>query len=225
MKRLHITAEGQTEESFVNRTLKPHLAKFGVYSDVRCVLTGRQKNKVFRGGMTSYCKAKNDILKWLREEQNNRDVAFTTMFDYYALPNDFPGHSKAQEFQDPYKKVAFIEAEMEHDIADRRFIPYIQLHEFETLLFTNPQKFEIEFFDDIDGINFLKDIASEFKNPELINQGIETAPSKRIISIYPRYKDNKSTIGSMIAHEIGIDALKNTCKHFREWITKLEQLG
>lgn len=44
MRRLHITAEGQTEETFVNRTLKHHLAQFGVYADVRCVLTGRHGN-------------------------------------------------------------------------------------------------------------------------------------------------------------------------------------
>ena len=71
MKRLHITAEGQTEESFVNKTLKQHLAQFGVYADVRCVLTGKKKAKTFRGGMTTYEKAKKDISRWLREETSN----------------------------------------------------------------------------------------------------------------------------------------------------------
>ena len=224
MKRLHITAEGQTEEAFVNQTLKSHLADYNVFADVRCVLTGRRRNQEFRGGMTSYAKAREDIMRWLKEEQNNRDVIFTTMFDLYALPPDFPGYTVAQNEQDPYRKIAAIEKALGEDIADNRFIPYIQLHEFESLLFTNPQKFEIEYFDKPEGIKRLCSIAAEFQNPELINQGQETAPSKRIIKVYPDYKENKPAIGSMIAHEIGVDAIRKSCSHFNDWLTKLEKL-
>ncbi len=225
MKRLHITAEGQTEESFVNKTLKQHLAQFGVYADVRCVLTGKKNAKTFRGGMTTYERAKKDISRWLREEAANGDVVFTTMFDFYALPDDFPGFQEALILKDPYEKVAKIEEAFDADIADSRFIPYIQLHEFETLLFVKPEKFEIEFIDETKKITELKAIADEFGNPELINQGAETAPSKRIINIFSDYANNKPAIGSMVAHEIGVDALRRACKHFNEWLTKLECLG
>lgn len=225
MKRLHITAEGQTEESFVNKTLKQHLALFGVYADVRCVLTGKKKARVFRGGMTTYEKAKKDISRWLREETGNDDVVFTTMFDFYALPDDFPGYQDALLSQDPYEKVAKIEESFTADIADTRFIPYIQLHEFETLLFVEPEKFGIEYIDEAKKIAKLRAIADEFGNPELINQGAETAPSKRIIKVFADYENNKPTIGSMIAHEIGVDALRGACRHFNEWLTKLERLG
>ena len=225
MKRLHITAEGQTEESFVNKTLKQHLALFGVYADVRCVLTGKKKARVFRGGMTTYEKAKKDISRWLREETGNDDVAFTTMFDFYALPDDFPGYQDALLSQDPYEKVAKIEESFTADIADTRFIPYIQLHEFETLLFVEPEKFGIEYIDETKKIARLRAIANEFGNPELINQGPETAPSKRIIKVFADYENNKPTIGSMIAHEIGVDALRGACRHFNEWLTKLERFG
>lgn len=225
MKRLHITAEGQTEESFVNKTLKQHLAQFGVYADVRCVLTGKKKAKMFRGGMTTYEKAKKDISRWLREETGNTDVAFTTMFDFYALPDDFPGYQDALLLQDPYEKVAKIEEAIAADIADPRFIPYIQLHEFETLLFVEPEKFGIEYIDETKKIARLRAIANEFGNPELINQGPETAPSKRIIKVFADYENNKPAIGSMVAHEIGVDALRGACRHFNEWLTKLERLG
>lgn len=225
MKRLHITAEGQTEESFVNKTLKQHLAQFGVYADVRCVLTGKKKAKTFRGGMTTYEKAKKDISRWLREETGNTDVAFTTMFDFYALPDDFPGHQDALLLQDPYEKVAKIEEAIAADIADPRFIPYIQLHEFETLLFVEPERFGIEYIDETKKIARLRAIANEFGNPELINQGPETAPSKRIIKVFADYENNKPAIGSMVAHEIGVDALRGACRHFNEWLTKLERLG
>lgn len=224
MKRLHITVEGQTEESFVNRTLRQYLAQYDVYADVRCVLTGRKRNQEFRGGMTDYAKAKSDIVRWLKEEQKNHDVAFTTMFDFYGLPEDFPGFETAQKEQNPYKKVEIIEHALGEDIADNRFIPYIQLHEFETLLFTDPQKFEIEYFDKPNGIKRLSRIAIEFGNPELINHGSDTAPSKRIIKEYSDYEGNKPTIGSMVAHEIGIDKLSQSCAHFNQWITKLREL-
>lgn len=225
MKRLHITAEGQTEESFVNKTLKQHLAQFGVYADVRCVLTGKKKAKTFRGGMTTYEKAKKDISRWLREEAGNDDVAYTTMFDFYALPDDFPGYKDALLLQDPYEKVAKIEEAFAADIADPRFLPYIQLHEFETLLFVEPEKFGIEYIDETKKIAKLRAIANEFGNPELINQGAETAPSKRIIKVFADYENNKPAIGSMVAHEIGVDMLRRTCRHFNEWLTKLERLG
>ena len=225
MKRLHVTAEGQTEESFVNNTLKPYLANYGVYADVRRVLTGRKHGRDFRGGMTNYAKAKNDIIRWLKEESGNEDVAFTTMFDFYALPVDFPGFEAAKHIIDPYQKVATIEEACYQDIGDRRFLPYIQLHEFEALLFVNPQMFEIEYFEHPDAINAIQSIAEKFGNPELINQGLDTAPSKRIIRVFPDYEFNKPAVGSMIAHEIGIDELRKTCIHFNEWVTKLLQLG
>lgn len=225
MKRLHITVEGQTEESFVNNTLKQHLANYEVYADVRRVLTGKKHGRLFRGGMTNYSKAKNDIVRWLKEENNNNDVFFTTMFDYYALPEDFPGYDEAKLMQDPYQKVTIIEESFYQDINDKRFIPYIQLHEFEALLFVNPQMFEIEYFDYPDAINALKLIAEESGNPEWIDQGSETAPSKRIINAIPDYEYSKPVVGSMVAHEIGLEEIKRKCLHFNNWITKLEQLG
>lgn len=224
MRRLHITAEGQTEQAFVNRTLKHHLAQLGVFADVRCVLTSRKKNKEFRGGISSYIKAKDDIGRWLREEAANDDVAFTTMLDYYALPDDFPGYAEAQKLQNPYAKVAKIESALAEDIGDSRFIPYIQLHEFETLLFVEPEKFGIEYIGEEKNIEKLKTIADSFENPELINQGADTAPSKRIIDIFPDYEHNKPAIGPMIAHEIGLDVLRGACKHFDEWLKRLENL-
>lgn len=225
MKRLHITAEGQTEESFVNKTLKQHLASCGVYADVRCVLTSRKKGKTFRGGMTNYEKARRDIVRWLKEEAGNNDVAFTTMFDFYALPEDFPGYLDAKEVRCPYQKVAKIEEAFAADIADSRFIPYIQLHEFESLLFVEPEKLELEYIGEEKKIKQLRAVADEFVNPELIDQGEQTSPSKRIIRVFKDYENNKPAIGSMVAHEIGVEAIRAACSHFNDWLTKLEKIG
>lgn len=228
MKRLHITAEGQTEEFFVKNTLADFLGVYGVSTDVRCVLTGKDKHRQdikYRGGMISYIKAKNDITQWLKEEKNNNDVCFTTMFDLYALPDDFPGFADAAKQVNPYDKVETLEQAFAEDINDYRFIPYIQLHEFETLLFVCPQKFEIEYIDKQNDIDELIRISEEKGNPELINDGAETAPSKRIIKVFPDYANNKPAIGSMVAQEIGMDCLMKSCKHFADWVGKLKRLS
>ncbi len=45
MIRLNITAEGFSEERFVTDMLRPHLLGFGIYTEVRKVLTNRKLRK------------------------------------------------------------------------------------------------------------------------------------------------------------------------------------
>ena len=221
MIRLHVTVEGRTEEAFVNRTLRPYLANFGVYADVRCVMTGRKGGMGFRGGMSSYAKAKNDIVRWLKEDRN-ANVFFTTMFDYYALPNDFPGYAEAEKLQDPYDKVTAIESSFDEDVADRRFVPYIQLHEFEALLFSSLEGFEALFDENEMDYKGIRNVLDAFPNPEDINDSPLTAPSKRIQSLIPGY--NKVAYGVMLAEYIGMDTLLEKCRHFRSWIEQLKSV-
>lgn len=223
MKRLYITAEGQTEESFALSVICKHLVNHGVNVFCRRVLTKRNKLKSYRGGITNYQKAKADIKRWMLEDQSS-DVYFTTMFDYYALPSNFPGYDEAKRIADAYDQVAFLEKKMKEDIEDRRFIPYIQMHEFESLIFSKVEDLEYEYLDRGDEILLLKKQLDEVGgNPELINSGRDTAPSKRILKLIPEY--DKVLAGSDIASLIGIEHLKTTCKHFNEWISILEDLN
>ena len=221
--RLNITAEGQTEERFVKQTLSNHLGVFNISTDVRCVLTSKDKRKHHRGGLISYNKAKNDILTWLKED-NNPDARFTSMFDLYSLPTDFPGYEDAQNIIDPYEKIKYLEFAFAKDIHDIRFMPYLQLHEFEALLFSKPEELEIEYFEHKSSIKKLRNIVGEIGNPELINDKYDTAPSKRIIKLIPEYEYNKVSVGATVAGRIGIERLKADCKHFNDWISKLETL-
>lgn len=221
--RLHITSEGQSEERFVKDTLAPYLGSFNISTDVRCVLTSRDSGKTYRGGLISYNKAKADLLTWIKEDKNP-DVRFTTMFDLYALPDDFPGYNEAGRIRDAYRRVEFLESEFSKDINDYRFIPYLQLHEFESLLLAKPEVLGLEFFEYPKEIEELKKLSQETGNPEFINDNPKTAPSKRIIKIIPEYEKNKVAVGAAVAGIIGIDYLKRTCRHFNDWITKLEQL-
>jgi len=225
MTRLHIIAEGQTEELFVKEILAPHLATVGNKSvDVRCVETSRrrERNRLFKykGGLFGYPKARNDITDWIKQEKS-RACFFTTMFDLYALPNDFPDWNLAAKENNPYERIKVLENALAKDIASRFFIPYIQLHEFEALILADPQKLEGEYFERANAIKNLVDIVGK-QNPELINGGGETAPSKRILKEIPEY--DKVTAGVSVLKKIGLPVLRKKCLHFNEWIKKMEGL-
>ena len=220
---LHIIAEGQTEQQFVLKVLAPHLAHYHVYADARCILTSKDKHtgRQSRGGLPNYIKAKNDIQRWLKEDSRT-NCRFSTMFDFYALPNDFPDFSNAQKKTDPYQKIACLEAALAQDIGDNRFIPYIQLHEFEALILADARKLDWEYFEHEAAIASLVTMVGD-TCPELINDGAETAPSKRILKQIPEY--DKVTAGWTVVEQIGLATLRHKCPHFNEWLTGLEQLG
>jgi len=227
MIRLHITAEGETEERFVKDCLAWHLAQFDVSADVRLVKTGEDKaaNITYRGGFrrhNAYRTVKEDITRWLREDKDP-GCFFTTMFDYYALPDDFPGFREAQKLSDKYDQVEAIENALREDISSSRFIPYIQLHEFEALIFADPRALECVYLEHEKEIRQLVAI-SDMENPELIDNGPQTAPSKRIIAHIPEHEDNKPD-GAKIVQNIGIARLKERCKHFSSWLQQLESLN
>jgi hypothetical protein len=224
MIRLHLIVEGQTEELFVRTVLAPHLGAFDVSVDARRVEMSRQRGHIFRGGLIDYGRVARDISRWLKEDQN-RDVRFSTMFDLYALPDDFPAFDAARKLNDPYARVEMLEKEFAASIGDMRFIPYIQLHEFEALLFSKPEEFNWEFIEHDRAISNLREISKTFASPELINDNRETAPSKRIISEIPEYAARKASAGPVIAEKIGLPHLQATCPHFDQWLILLESLG
>lgn len=223
MIRLHFIVEGQTEEAFVNQVLAPHLAHVQVYADARCVETSRDRKagKVYKGGMSSYVKAFNDINAWINEDKGD-DSRFTTMFDLYALPTDFPGFESALAITDPYSRVGHLESALGHHVNHRRFIPYIQLHEFEALILAQPSSLDWEYLEHELAIQKLVALVAD-QNPELINHGHETAPSKRILKEIPEY--DKVTSGVAVAEHIGLETLRQKCAHFNQWLTGLEQLA
>ena len=226
MVRLYFFAEGQTEQTFADTVLKPHLADHEVYLHNPVLIAHcRKKGKVHRGGGRKYLPMRNDIVRFLKQEKGER-VFFTTMVDLYGLHSDFPGTNEAEKLRnDPLARVSSLELAWSEDIGDERFIPFIQLHEFEALLFTDPSDLSLFFTNAITRIARLKAIAEGFDTPELIDDGIETSPSKRIIAEFADYKGAKRIVGPQVAELIGLNALRSKCPHFDSWITKLERLG
>ncbi len=208
--RLHIVVEGQTEETYVNRVLKLHLADLEVWVDARSVETGRKRGLVCRGGLCEYRRLRQDLVRWMKQD-DHPEVFFTTMIDLYGLDrlkDTFPGWDDALRNPDPYRKVAGLEEAWHTDIGHPRFIPYLQLHEFEALLLASPTHLSAEFVGHDQEIATLQAMANGFASPELINDGQQTAPSKRIISELPQYEGMKASAGPIVAEKIGLAMLR-----------------
>jgi hypothetical protein len=185
----------------------------------------KKKGQVHRGGGRKYVPMKNDILRFLKQEKAP-DVFFTTMIDLYAIHPDFPGLAESESMrQNPIQRVEFLEQRFAEDIGDYRFIPYIQLHEYEAYLFADPTCFEYLDARRTKEIEALKAIADQYQTPELINDGQHTAPSKRIIAQFPDYEGAKSAFGSQLAGQIGLQVIRSKCPHFNTWLSRLESLN
>lgn len=226
MARLYLFAEGQTEQTFANEVLGTHLGQHAVYLQNSVLIAhAKKKGKVHRGGGRKYLPMKNDILRFLAQEKA-QDVFFTTMIDLYAIPTDFPGLDEAENLRHlPMERVEFLERHFAEDIGDSRFIPYIQLHEYEAYLFADPAGFEIFYDHHAAEIAALQAVANSYDTPELINDGQHTAPSKRIIAQFPDYDGAKPLVGPQVAEFMGLDVIRNKCPHFSAWLSRLEQIS
>lgn len=217
--KLKIICEGQTEETFASNLLYPELSPRGVYCVPYCLITS-VKSRTYRGGKIKYKGARKDILRSLKET----GAYVTTMFDLYQLSEDFPGKEEASHQKDPYDKVRIIEESLAEDINNPYFIPYIQLHEFEALLYSDVNCIDrVMKYSDGTKLQELDQIKMRYKNPEEINEGEETAPSKRLIRLYPSYQ--KTTNGVSIAKLVTINKMRQECCHFDDWIKILVDLG
>jgi hypothetical protein len=222
MARLYLFAEGQTELTFADTVLRPHLANLGVYLHHPVLIAhAKKKGRIHRGGGRKYVPMRNDILRFLAQEKGP-DVFFTTMIDLYGIHADFPGLAEATECRTPPERVEALEHAFAADIDDHRFVPYIQLHEYEAYLFSDPTWFAL-FHDHAERqIAALKAIADAYATPELIDDGQHSAPSKRIIAVFPDYA--KSVEGPKIAEGIGLEVIRAKCPHFAAWLSRLESL-
>jgi len=215
LKKVHFLVEGQTEESFVKRALRPHLSPRGVWANPVIITTKRTKRGPdFRGGVASYKHVRKDIQRLLGDTSA---TLVTTLIDFYGLPHSFPGRLEASG--SPQAKVAFVEQAFSDDIANNRFFPYLSLHEFEALLFSSPADIA-RALHNRDKESQLAAIRRTFPTPEDINDNPPTIPSRRIVNHFPNY--NKGLFGAIIALRIGLQRMREECPHFSAWISQLE---
>lgn len=219
MNRVHILVEGQTEETFVRDLLQPHFMAKNIFLTPIIMATKRTKAGMkFRGGISSYQKVKKQILLLLKDSSV---VAVTTMIDYYGLPDKWPGVDRVSG-RTCFERVAYLEKALQDDINHRKFLPYLALHEFEALLFSDCTKIAAT-FPAMDVENTLLAIQSSYHSPEEINGGPTTHPAARLLALLPSY--HKTLHGPLIARRIGLEHIRGVCAHFDQWLTKLESLG
>ena len=227
MSRLLIHVEGETEETFVNEVLASHLYNCG-YTNVSARLVGNARQRDRRGGIRAWSTVRKDILKHLKEDA---ECLSTTMVDFYALPQTgdkaWPGRAEAAQLVFS-EKASSVESAILTDVCNemgdgfdqRRFVPYVMMHEFEGLLFSDTVKFGLAIGRPDLSTKF-QEIREQFASPEEINDSPQTAPSKRIIDLVPGYQ--KPLLGTLAVLEIGIDIIRQECPLFRGWMERLEQ--
>ena len=218
--RLLVHVEGQTERQFVNDVLREHLLAKG-YQSVAARMLGKARRE---GGIPSWAQARRDIIGHLKEDPA---CIATTMVDYYGLParggRAWPGREQAALLRSE-EKAQRVEDALRHDVIaeigdTRRFVPFVVMHEFEGLLFSDCAAFSR-------GIGRphlqadLQLIRDQFPTPEDINDSPITAPSKRVKALVPGYE--KPLLGALAAFEIGLTRIRQECRHFDEWLTRLE---
>lgn len=221
MIRVIIICEGQTERDFCLKFLDPYFSDKSI----------KIESPVIK-------KSKGGIVKWLgnkglkREISNhlktNRSAYVSTFIDYYGLEDkhQFPQWDDSKSLKDPHKRIEKIETGMFQDINDShryRFIPYIQLHEFEALLFSDFRAFNYETLTTSHDSDYLKSTIENYDNPEMINNNLETSPSNRLKRIIPGFR--KILHGKRLVNAIGIDKIRKKCPRFDNWLGQIERLA
>ncbi|MGD0901745.1 MAG: DUF4276 family protein [Terracidiphilus sp.] len=222
MLRLLVHVEGETEVTFVNEMLGEHLRTAGF--SVKARLAGNPRKQ--RGGIRPWSGVKLDVLQHLKED---RAAIHATMVDYYGLPRDWPGRTASRATGSASEKALHVESALHAEISAamgprfdmRRFVPLVMMHEFEALLFSDPDRFAQEIGKGNLSTKF-RAIREEFESPEDIDDSAETAPSKRIKRLFPGYE--KPLFGVLAAMGIGLATMRQECPHFNDWLNRLEAL-
>lgn len=227
MARLIVQVEGVTEEEFVNELLAPHLRNTG-WETVVAIRMGRARARERRHGVKGWDVVLPSILKHLKEDAG---CCVTTLVDYYGLPSSgpkaWPGRNDAER-RPLAERGAWVQKALSDAVAEamggtyeaRRFLPFVVMHEFEGLLFSDCARFA-------DAIGLpelaapLQAIRDAFGTPEEINDSPLTSPSQRVQALLPGYE--KPLMGPLAALGIGLETIRQECPHFRAWIEQLEQ--
>jgi hypothetical protein len=216
MNRIIIICEGQTEQEFCKTLLQRYFSNQNITLQVPLI-------KKTMGGIANWNVLKREIETYLRRE---KDVLVTTLIDYYGIKDShgFPLWAEKQAIADKNQRLDELEAAMLADMDENlrpRFVPYLQLHEFEGLLFSDKQAFYTTFNEDeLAGEDELEQTFADFNNPEMINDGVETSPSHRLERIISGYE--KVVYGCCLAEAIGLDKMRQKSPRFDNWLKRLE---
>lgn len=216
---VYIICEGRTETTVVKNVIAPELGMKGVF------LSPIPLGGAGKSGDVTFPRLLRDIRNQL---YSFRSCYCSAMVDYYGIDDNFPGKKEARKKPDLSEKHDTVCAALSDALAQtldegpmRRFIPYVQMHEFEGLLFSDPDQLADELGKQDLAQQFWA-IRHDFETPEHIDDSPATAPSKRIQKLFPRYR--KVQIGERAARAITLPKIRQECLLFDAWLAKLESL-
>jgi hypothetical protein len=223
-----VIAEGKSECIFIRRILARY---FLHHSGSRIILHAVQNETSYGyfGGIVNYPKLVQNITRQL----NYHPFSYVTTFiDFYGLATiEFPFYRQVLEHTStPYEQTTRLEGILAHAIGNiERFIPYLQLHEFEALYFADYERFlKIDPKWTSKQKHRILEIVDRYPNPELINNSFETAPSKRLRHILHYHKVHHTDLYQnavrLQAYQV-VDHMRYKCPHFNEWIKKILELS
>jgi Domain of unknown function (DUF4276) len=218
-RTLYLLLEGQTEETIVRDVFMAHLEALGWCVRFSIVKTSRSAtSRARRGGVSSWAKLETEIKLVLNDP--GIDV-LSTLIDYYAFPSDAPGMAGRLMCASPIQRVANVEAALASYIGDSRFVPHLVLHEVEAWVYVAAAQLAELKGDRSLTVKLRKEMEAS-GGPEGIDEGPDTAPSKRLMRHWPEF--SKTIDGPLAIAAVGLPEIRRQCPHVDAWLRKLENL-
>lgn len=224
MIRVVVVCEGETEEEFVRDVLAPAFYGLNLYLEPQLVET----SPGHRGGALNYDRVKLHLRNTLRQKSA---PMVTTLFDLYKLDKRFPGFEQSGTLPDLGQRLAVLRRELHSDVVATagcqpgRFIPHIQPHEFEALLFSDVST--------LTGIepgwqaatHALTAVRAAAASPEHINDRPDTKPAAHLARELSNPHYRKRRHGPVAAQKIGLAKIEAECAFFAAWLTQIRALA
>ena len=215
---VYLVVEGATEQLFVERILAPYCAMHGVY-----LHSTQVPKKGEKGGDVRFARVKTCVGNFLKQRSDTR---VGTFFDYYGL-KDWPSLDEVRAAQGlSTAEIArrlndSATAELAHEFPElnvaNRFVPFMAVHEFEALLFSDASLLASSLGIDV---ALIDEALRVYGSPEAINTRSDKIPSRQIANwLEGRYI--KTVQGIAVADKIGIDKMRFACHNFDDWLNRL----
>jgi hypothetical protein len=216
VRHLYILCEGQTEEMIARSVIEPHFTSTDSYVTLSIFTTKRPAGgPAFKGGLSHWPKLERELRLLLHDSST---TVLTTMLDYYAFPSDAPGMAD-RPHGSPHHRIRHVESALAKVIGDQRFLPNLVLHEIEAWVLADCGRLGEVMGDPAPAAELGRIVRLE-SGPELVNDGLDTAPSKRIMNAYPQYR--KTVDGPLVIQDAGLDWIRGSCPHADDWLQQVE---
>lgn len=216
MRPIFIIVEGQTEQDFFRECLCPYWREQHGINEVYVRLLGPPGGK---GGNVSAARICHDAERLLKQRS---DAIVSTFVDYYGIRTSLPNYSHCQTLSTADQRIACLEEGLTVLVNSLRFVPYIQKHEFEALLFSRDQADNTYITKKLR--EAIQQMSVGFADSEEIDS--DFPPSKRLITLFSEHERvsyDKRTFGSVLALEIGMPSILKNCPRFASWVENLAQ--